>query len=61
VVDIQTEAGFVAGKPRLLFAHAGFIGISPMKTWDISPDGQRFLAVRTEERKALPITELVLV
>ena len=61
VVDVQTGPVFSAGKPRLLFAAQGYVGMSPIRTWDISPDGKRFLVVKMEERKSWPLTELVLV
>jgi serine/threonine protein kinase len=61
VVDVQTGSIFSAGKPRLLFSIQGYMGMSPIRTWDISPDGRRFLVVRMEERKSRPLTEMVLV
>jgi eukaryotic-like serine/threonine-protein kinase len=61
VVDVQTGNGFSAGKPRLLFKAQGYVGMSSIRTWDISPDGRRFLVVSAEERKPRPITELILV
>ncbi len=61
VVDVQSEAGFSASKPKLLFEQAGYGGTSPIRGWDISPDGKRFLMVQNEERKPQPLTEMVLV
>jgi serine/threonine protein kinase/Tol biopolymer transport system component len=61
VVDVQTGSGFSATKPRLLFEQSGYSGMAPIRTWDISPDGQRFLMVKQEERKPQPVTELILV
>jgi WD40 repeat protein len=61
VVDLQTSAGFSAGKPRLLFEQAGYRGSNPIRSWDISLDGQRFLMVKMEERKPQPVTEMILV
>jgi RNA polymerase sigma factor (TIGR02999 family) len=61
VVDLQTVAGFSAGKPRLLFERAGYGTSDPTRDWDISLDGQKFLMVRFEERKPQPVTEMVLV
>jgi serine/threonine-protein kinase len=60
-VDVQTESGFSASKPRLLFEQPGYRIASPIRTWDISPDGERFLMVKLEERKPQPLTEMVLV
>jgi hypothetical protein len=60
-VDVQTGPAFSAGKPRLLFTAQGYSGMSPIRTWDISPDGRRFLVVKMEERESRPVTELVLV
>jgi serine/threonine-protein kinase len=60
-VDVQTESGFSAGKPRLLFEQPGYSGGVPIRGWDISADGDRFLMVKLEERKPQPLTEIVLV
>jgi serine/threonine protein kinase/Tol biopolymer transport system component len=61
VVDVQTGPVFSATKPRLLFTAQGYSGMGPIRTWDISPDGRRFLVVKMDERKSRPVTELVLV
>jgi hypothetical protein len=44
-----------------LFEQPGYGVRSPIRGWDISPDGERFLMVKLEERKSQPVTELVLV
>ncbi len=60
--DVQTGAFFSAGKPYILFEQEGLFDHSvPGRSWDISPDGKRFLTTKREERKSRPITELVLV
>jgi serine/threonine-protein kinase len=61
VVDVRTGPVFSAGKPRLLFTAQGYVGMGPIRTWDISPDGKRFLVVKMEERKSSPLTEMILV
>jgi serine/threonine-protein kinase len=61
VVDIQTTPGFAASKPKLLFEQPGFAQGGEIRGWDISPDGERFLMVKLEERKPQPLTEMVLV
>jgi serine/threonine-protein kinase len=61
LVDVQTGSGFSAGKPRLLFDQPGYGEARPIRGWDISPDGKRFLMVKLEERKSQPITEMILV
>jgi serine/threonine-protein kinase len=48
-------------KPHLLFEHPGYAEADPIRAWDISPDGQRFLMVKLEERESQPITEMILV
>jgi Tol biopolymer transport system component len=60
VVDVKTDGGFTAGKPRLLFNQAGY-GSVESRSWDLSSDGRRFLMVRLEERKSQPVTEMILV
>jgi len=60
-VDIRTNGGFSASKPRLLFKATGWLAGGPIRTWDVSPDGQRFLMVKLDEVKPTPVTEMVLV
>jgi eukaryotic-like serine/threonine-protein kinase len=61
VTDIQTKPDFSASKPRMLFEQPGFVMASPVRSWDISLNGQRFLMVKAEERKPQPVTEMILV
>jgi serine/threonine-protein kinase len=60
-VDVQTGPAFSAGKPRLLFEQPGFGGGIPIRGWDLSLDGQRFLMVKLDERKPTPLKEMILV
>ncbi|MBN2200164.1 MAG: protein kinase [Candidatus Aminicenantes bacterium] len=60
VVDVQTDSGFSAGKPRFHMKTEGYSS-RLVRLWDISPDGRRFLAVKEDERKLQPITEMILV
>jgi hypothetical protein len=59
-VDVQTGPAFRAGKPRLLFEPRG-LGSAPMRNWEISSDGQRFLMVKIDDRKPTLVTEMILV
>ncbi len=62
VVDVQTDGGFSTSKPRLLFEKPGYHhDILPIRDYDLSLDGQRFLIVKLEQRKPMPITEMILV
>jgi hypothetical protein len=61
VVDVQTNNGFAASKPRLLFEKPGYAGYIPARCWDLSLDGQRFLMVKSEQGKPSPTTEMVLI
>ena len=61
VVDIRTDRGFISGKPRMLFENAAYFLGSPIRTFDVSLDGQRFLMVQKGETKPEPVTEMVLV
>ena len=60
-VDIRTDTGFTPGKPQLLFEKPGYRISTPIRCWDASPDGRRFLMVKLEEREPQPITEIILV
>ncbi|MDA2935363.1 hypothetical protein MYX82_13640, partial [Acidobacteria bacterium AH-259-D05] len=57
VVKIQTNPDFQASKPTLLFTGPELGGGWDYRSWDIMPDGQRFVAVET----APTPTELVVV
>ena len=59
VVDVRTERDF--SKPRLLFVKPGMALGSPLRSWDLSPDGKRFLMVKLGELKPDPATEMILV
>jgi serine/threonine-protein kinase len=61
VVDVQTGVGFATSKPRLLFEQPGYSLGSPIRGYDLSSDGQRFLMVKLEQRKPAPVTEMTLV
>jgi eukaryotic-like serine/threonine-protein kinase len=61
VVEIETAPSFTPSKPKLLFEQPGYCAGDPIRSWDISPDGERFLMVKLEERKPQPLTEMVLV
>ena len=59
VVDMQ--GGVPLSKPRLLFEKSGIGGTVPVRGWDMSLDGQKFLMVKYPERKPQPVTEMILV
>jgi serine/threonine protein kinase len=45
-VRIDTSSTFKAEKPRILFQKMFVVGDSSGRTWDISPDGKRFLMIK---------------
>jgi len=45
VVDVVSEAGFEAGKPRRLF-EGDYIRTGIGRAYDVTPDGQRFVMIR---------------
>jgi len=49
------------GRIRLLFEKPGYVFSSPVRSYDISLDGQRFLMAKREEMKPSPVTEMILV
>ncbi len=60
--DVQTDGTFSASKPRFLFKSGGdFDSGYLFPAVDISLDGKRFLIVKQGDRKAQPVTELILV
>jgi hypothetical protein len=61
VVDVRTDGGFAASKPRLLFERPGHAMGAPIRGYDLSLDGKRFLMVKFEQTKPTPVTEMMLV
>jgi hypothetical protein len=59
--DVRIAGGFSTGKPRLLFDRPGYSQGAPSRSWDLSPDGRRFLMVKLERREPAPVTEMILV
>jgi Tol biopolymer transport system component len=58
-VDIATQTGFAAGKPRQLFEGRYLVTATgwARPNYDVSPDGQRFLMLKPVEREA-PVTQI---
>jgi serine/threonine-protein kinase len=57
VVDIETESGFLTSKPRVLYEAPYIGGYTDYRSYDITPDGQRFIAV--EKTPALTQIDVV--
>jgi hypothetical protein len=57
-VDIATQPGFAAGKPRMLFG--GQYELAPVANVDyaVSPDGQRFLMLKPAEQERAGPTQI---
>jgi Tol biopolymer transport system component len=54
-VDIATNPGFTAGKPRMLFEGPYAPTPATFPNYDVSPDGQRFLMLKpVEQTEAAP-------
>jgi len=60
-VDIRTEGGFSFGNRRMLFERPGYVVSTPIRSYDLSLDGQRFLMVKLDERRPTPVTEIILI
>jgi eukaryotic-like serine/threonine-protein kinase len=61
-VDIATKPGFAAGKPRMLFEGPYRPTGSTIQNYDVSPDGQRFLMLKSgEQNSSSAPTQIVVV
>jgi eukaryotic-like serine/threonine-protein kinase len=60
-VDISTQPGFAAGKPRMLFEGRYESPPFPIANYDVSPDGQRFLMLKPSELEQAAQTQINLV
>ena len=57
VVDIDATTGFRAGKPRLLFEGA-YGSTTPLRNYDITPYGRRFIMTRPAGNREPPFTQM---
>src|SRR6266852_5747946 len=57
-VDIATQPGFAAGKPRMLFEGQYVPTPATLDNYDISPDGQRFLMIKPSEQAQAALTQI---
>ena len=57
-VDIATQTGFTAGTPQMLFQGPYEKAPIPVSDYDISPDGQRFLMVKSSEQTQAAPTQI---
>ena len=56
-VDIATEPTFTAGIPRELFKNK-YAATMPVRDYDITPDGHRFLMVQGAGQSAEAVTQI---
>jgi Tol biopolymer transport system component len=59
-VDIQTQGGFQAGTPHMLFPASTQAGAGLRNRYDVTPDGSRFVMVAPQSREAIGPTTVVL-
>jgi Tol biopolymer transport system component len=57
-VDITTQPGFAAGKPRMLFQGQYQPVPVTFPNYDVSPDGQRFLMLKPAEQAQAALTQI---
>jgi serine/threonine protein kinase/Tol biopolymer transport system component len=57
-VDIGTQSGFAAGKPRMLFEGRYERSPATSPNYDVSPDGQRFLMLKADEKEVAAPTQI---
>jgi Tol biopolymer transport system component/predicted Ser/Thr protein kinase len=57
-VDIATQPSFVAGKPRKLFEGPYLPTAATIQNYDVSPDGQRFLMLKSGEQAQAALTQI---
>jgi Tol biopolymer transport system component/predicted Ser/Thr protein kinase len=57
-VEISTQPGFAAGKPRMLFEGRYELASVQVSNYDVSPDGQRFLMIKSSDSTASAPTQI---
>ncbi len=56
-VDITTVPSFLAGEPRKLFM-GDFVGATPVRNHDVSPDGRTFLMIKRDPTQNEPVIQM---
>jgi hypothetical protein len=61
VAEIDSDSGSARSKRRRIFEKSGYADGAPVRSWDLSHDGQSFLMTKLDQSKPTPVTEMVLV
>ena len=59
-VDVTSQPTYMAGKPKVLF-EGQYGSTAPLRGYDVTPDGRRFLMVQPKQQPAPALSEMVLV
>jgi serine/threonine-protein kinase len=59
-VPVATGPSLTFGAPRMLF-QGRYGGAVPLRGYDVTPDGRRFLMVQSKERPPIKVTQMILV
>ena len=57
-VDVTTQPGFSASKPKMLFEGRYMSGGGTFPDYDVSPDGQRFLMLKRVQQEQAESTQI---
>ncbi len=60
VVDVNRESTFTRSRPRMLFEQTN-LGTTPIRSYDVSPDGDRFVMPTRVDREPEPATRINIV
>jgi hypothetical protein len=59
VADVTTDGPFTRSQPRALFENQEFDRSRPLRAYDLSPDGQRFvMGAWTSQPEPQPVTRI---
>jgi hypothetical protein len=59
-VPVTVRPGFTAGVPRVLF-EGRYMMSGPVRGYDVTRDGRRFVMIQNKERPPIKVTQMVLV
>ncbi len=60
-VEFTSDSGFLPGRAKRLFRLPNIVRSTPVRGWDVFPDGQSFLMRHMEQVQPQPVTEMILV
>ena len=61
VIDVTTDDGFQRTQPRTIFENRKYRGTGPIRSYDVAPDGERFIMATAGSNEQQPVESIRIV